>query len=122
MKDFDEVKLYLIGKYLNKEFTMFDLTVKSVNSKKFEHFNLDDVLFRSIEKSLKVYEPLSLLGMSKESEELLSEYNRLLNTWKSNENYNEKKTDEFIKEYDIDTQEIDGIVLELVSDSFIKIM
>lgn len=119
MNDLDDLKVYLINKYLNVDYSHNDLIVKMVNSEKFEYFYINNIMFRSIEKAIALYKPLLIIGCRKEKEVLLKSYLEVLKDWNENEKkYNDSDTDNFIIDYNIDLKEIDNIVLKMVSNSF----
>jgi len=118
MNSLIELKVYLINKYLNKDYRLDDTTVKTVNGEKTEYFYINNLLFRSIENSLKVYEPLLLLGTTKDIEDTLNHFKRVVKEWNMNEKkYQDKDTNIFIKDYSVDINEIDNLVLNLINDS-----
>jgi len=118
MNSLIELKVYLINKYLNKDYRLDDTTVKTVNGEKTEYFYINNLLFRSIENSLKVYEPLLLLGTTKDIEDTLNHFKRVVKEWNKNEKkYQDKETNIFIKDYSVDINEIDNLVLNLINDS-----
>lgn len=118
-----EAKVYLIQKYLNKDYTLFDTTVKSVTSHKQEYPFIDELLMQGLEKSLEMYEPLLLMGTTKEIQvKILLYKDTFKKSKKENNRYlNKKKIKAFVKDYNIDLKEIDNISLKLMSDDFMSI-
>ena len=122
MNSLIEVKVYLVNKYLNKYYRLDDTHMKAVGAEKIEYFSINNILFRSIEKAIFLYRPLLIMGMEEKKEKLLRQYIEILNNWNKNEKrYNDKETDTFIKDYNIDLEEVDNIILKMVSDSFINL-
>lgn len=118
MKSLIEVKVYLINKYLNQDYRLDDTTAQVLGGEKTEYYYLNSLLFQAIEKSLKLYEPLLLLGTTESIEKKISYFKEVVEKWNENESkYNEKYVEDFVRDYHIDTTEIDNILLTLINNS-----
>lgn len=118
MKSLIELKVYLINKYLNKDYRLDDTTAHVLGGEKIEYHYLNNLLFKGIENSLKMYEPLLLIGTTKEIKSKLSMYQDVVDKWNINESkYNKMNIDIFVKDFNIDVNEIDNIVLNLINNS-----
>nr|WP_321267761.1 hypothetical protein [uncultured Sulfurimonas sp.] len=118
MKSLIELKVYLINKYLNKDYRLDDITAQVLGGEKIEYYYLNSLLFQAIEKSLKVYEPLLLLGTTESIEKKINYLKEIVEKWNENESkYNEKYIEDFVKDYHIETTEIDNMILTLINNS-----
>ena len=89
-----------------------------LGGEKIEYYYLNNILFKAIENSLKMYEPLLLLGTTKTIENKLNHYMNIVKKWNLYEKkYNEKYIESFIRDYNIDIYEIDNAVLTLINNS-----
>ena len=118
MKSLLEIKVFLINKYLNKDYRLDDTTTSVLGGEKIEYYYFNNLLFKAIENSLKIYEPLLLLGTTKKIENKLNQYKDTLSKWNFYEKkYNEKNIKSFVRDYNVDINEIDNIVLTLINNS-----
>ena len=109
-----------LSKYLKKDFSLFDMTVLATDTKKMEFTYIEIIIFRSIEKAIVNYEPLLFLGCPTETREKINKYKNILDKWNKDEVSKNRNvaTDNFIKDYKVDIQEIDNHVLKIISKSF----
>ena len=117
-KSLVEIKVYLINKYLNKDYRVDDTTIRTVNGEKIEYILINNLIFRGLEKALEYYQIFELLGTTQNIQRQLFLIQEISNKWNDEEaKYSDKDTDIFIKDYNIDINEIDNMLLMLVNDS-----
>jgi len=119
-----EVKVYLINKYFNKDYSLFDTTVQKTKKEPYEYIFLTKLLFTSIEKNLELYDPLLVLGTNQDLKEKIEMYNILIREWNENEKSHSKELmgfTNFVKDYNIDIQEIDNIILKLLNEDLKRV-
>ena len=117
-KSLVEIKVYLINKYLNKDYRVDDTTIRTVNGEKIEYILINNLVFRGLEKALEYYQIFELLGTTKSIQRQLFLIQEISNKWNDEEaKYSDKDTDIFIKDYNIDINEIDNLLLMLVNNS-----
>lgn len=114
MKNIIELKVKLINQYLNKDYKMFDTTVQGQKSQKVEYIYFDYLIMKGIEYSIGLYEPLLLIGTSKEVKEYIS---KMKDTLKRYFEYKirEVTITEFINDYNIDINDINCECLKIVT-------
>lgn len=110
-----ELKVYLVQKYLNKDYRLDDTTVKSIDGQKVEYYYLDELLFRSIDKSLDLFEPMLVFGANKLFRDYFLDMRETI--FKYFENYSTPINTllEFEKDFGIDIEEINQECLKLVN-------
>lgn len=113
-----EIKLYLCKKYFNSQWNYDTLTTQTTKRQPTEFYSIDNLLFESIEKSLNHFKPLLFLSTNEDLKEKISMYELTIKKWKENEKGKEtiKELNNFIKDYSIDIEEIDNIILKLLND------
>ena len=117
-KSLVEIKVYLINKYLNKDYRVDDTTIRTVNGEKIEYILINNLIFRGLEKALEYYQIFELLGTTQNIQRQLFLIQEISNKWNDEEaKYSDKDTDIFIKDYNIDINEIDNLLLMLVNNS-----
>ena len=117
-KSLVEIKVYLINKYLNKDYRVDDTTTQTFNGEKIEYILINNLIFRGLEKALEYYQIFELLGTTQNIQRQLFLIQEISNKWNDEEaKYSDKDTDIFIKDYNIDINEIDNMLLMLVNDS-----
>ena len=117
-KSLIETKVYLINKYINKDYRVDDTTTRTVNGEKIEYILINNLIFRGLEKALEYYQIFELLGTTQNIQRQLFLIQEISNKWNDEEaKYSDKQTDIFIKDYNIDINEIDNMLLMLVNDS-----
>lgn len=117
-KSLVEIKVYLINKYLNKDYRVDDTTTQTFNGEKIEYILINNLIFRGLEKALEYYQIFELLGTTQNIQRQLFLIQEISNKWNDEEaKYSDKQTDIFIKDYNIDINEIDNMLLMLVNDS-----
>ena len=117
-KSLVEIKVYLINKYLNKDYRVDDTTTQTFNGEKIEYILINNLVFRGLEKALEYYQIFELLGTTKSIQRQLFLIQEISNKWNDEEaKYSDKQTDIFIKDYHIDINEIDSLLLMLVNNS-----
>ncbi len=117
-KSLIETKVYLINKYINKDYRVDDTTTRTVNGEKIEYILINNLIFRGLEKALEYYQIFELLGTTQNIQRQLFLIQEISNKWNDEEaKYSDKDTDIFIKDYNIDINEIDNLLLMLVNNS-----
>ena len=117
-KSLVEIKVYLINKYINKDYRLDDTTTHTVNGEKIEYILINNLIFRGLEKALEYYQIFELLGTTQNIQRQLFLIQEISNKWNDEEaKYSDKDTDIFIKDYNIDINEIDNLLLMLVNNS-----
>lgn len=117
-KSLIETKVYLINKYINKDYRVDDTTTRTVNGEKIEYILINNLIFRGLEKALEYYQIFELLGTTQNIQRQLFLIQEISNKWNNQEaKYSDKQTDTFIKDYHIDINEIDNLLLMLVNNS-----
>lgn len=120
-KSLIETKVYLINKYINKNYRLVDTTTHTVNGEKIEYLLVNNLIFRSLEKALEYYKIFELLGTTQSIQRQLFLIQEVSNKWNEQEaKYSDKDTDIFILDYNVDINEIDNLLLILVNNSLKK--
>jgi hypothetical protein len=117
-----DIKVYLINKYFNKDFTKFDELVshKTIKDNKIEFINLTNVIFKSIKDNLFYFESLLIFNYNDKLDLELKSIKKVI---KKMENRNKSYTtnlSNFINNYKIDMKEVDSLTLLLLSKKLNK--
>lgn len=119
-----KIQVFMINKYLKLNYTMNDTVGQSNNNTKIEFSYIRTILFNSVKKALKNYEPLLIFGCSDNVRKLINDYKFVVDKYtleEAPENSNMFKSSmKFIQDYNVDMNEIDSMVLKIVSNSFVE--
>lgn len=121
MDALNPLKIHMINKYLGYEYKLFDLTARSDKATKMEFTYINNIIFKSLKKNLSFFTPLALFGsLNKTQEELINKLNTSINKWEQFEytNNQAKQTDLFIKNYEVDIQEVENYIYTVLSKTF----
>jgi len=116
----DEIKLYLIQKYVNKNISPNVFIEDHLGANKIEYSLIDLLLMLSLEKVMVFYEPLLIFGCDKETEKKINMFLKIIENFKKTDMYKNKDsavTKGLIKQFEFDIKEIDELVLKKVSDT-----
>lgn len=113
MKDLHTIIQNLYKEYLNNNDPLMVIE-KCLFGKKFEMTYLDYIVINSLKKHLPTFEVLALFGDKKVEKKV----NRIKSSIEEYLTYNssEKKIKSFVKDYDVDLNEIDLLTLKLMTN------
>lgn len=117
MKSLIELKIEIINKYLDKDYRLDETIIKSINNEKIEDYYIDYILFQSVEKSLFMFKLMLLLGTNEEIQNELFLMKKEVNEFFNYEKRDKKLVQRFIKDYNVDTDEIYCQVLQIITHS-----
>lgn len=114
INNLDTLKVFLINKYVNPDFTVSDLTCKSHS--KIEYSNIDEIILYYLKDNFKYFEVLELLSSSSNSNLIKSikKVGLILSKKTNNDIFKDNLLQNFIFDYKIDLKEIQSITLSLL--------
>lgn len=113
MNTLNDLRKYLYRAYFNNNDPLLVME-KTVNGKKIEMGYIDNLVMLAIKKHIPNYEMLALFGDTR-IDKKIKELNVLVEEYISF-HIQEKHLKSFIKDYEVDLNEIDLLTLQLVND------
>lgn len=121
INDLDTLKVFLITKYVNPDFSVSDLTCKAHS--KIEYSHIDELILYYLKKNFVHFQVLEVLGVGTDTRlsNAIKKVDLVLSKKVQKDILNETLIQEFIFDFKIDLKEINSLTLNLLNNLIQKL-
>ena len=113
--DLNDLKVYIVKKYFNKNYSFIDLNSKGLKQNKVEYALIDSLILYTIIEAYKIFQPFRIISKNEKIRNYLKVWDDLVGKAKLYP-LMDKQVIDLVNDYNIDKDEIYSIVFCLIND------
>jgi len=114
ISDLNDLKVYVVKKYVNKNYSHIELNSKGLKQNKIEYALIDRLILYSMVEAYKIFQPLIIMSSDEKIHNYLTVWGEIVDKALVYP-LMDKPVIDFISDYSVDTAEIYSIVLGLIN-------